>query len=60
MIDLDIYYPNKAVEEFLEKLKVKFNKTYPTVKVYISTANPYDHWLKIKEEQKDEIYTSKT
>lgn len=60
MIDLDIYYTNKAVEEFLETLKVKFNKTYHTTKVYISTANPYDHWLKIKEEQKDEIYTSKT
>lgn len=60
MIDLNIYYPNKAVEEFLETLKVKLNKTCPIIKVYISTTSPYDHWLKIKEEQKDEIYTSKT
>lgn len=45
MIDLDIYYSNKTVEEFLESLKAKLSKDYSPIKVYISTANPYNHWL---------------
>lgn len=45
MVDLDIYYTNQVVEEFLQLLKVKLNKDYPTTKVYISTANPYNNWL---------------
>jgi len=45
MIDLDIYRPNQVVEEFLQSLKVKLNKDYPTTKVYISTASPYNNWL---------------
>lgn len=44
MYDRDIYYPNKAVEEFLKSLKLTFNKDYPTITVWISTANPYDYW----------------
>lgn len=46
MIDLDIYCPNSRVEKFLETLKLKLRKPHPTIKVYISTASPYDHWLK--------------
>ena len=45
MIDLDIYRPNREVEGFLEYLKVKLKKDYPPIKVYISTANPYNSWL---------------
>lgn len=45
MIDLDVYYPNEAVEEFLESLKVKLKKDHPSIKVYISTASPYNNWL---------------
>lgn len=45
MIDLDIYYPNRAVEDFLEPLKTKLSKDYSSTKVYISTANPYNSWL---------------
>lgn len=44
MIDLDIYNKNQVVEEFLKSLKVKLLTGYPTTKVYISTANPYNHW----------------
>ena len=44
MIDLDIYHTNQVVEEFLRLLKVRLNKDYPTTKVYISSANPYNHW----------------
>ena len=46
MIDLDICYPNSHVEKFLETLKLKLKKDHPNIKVYISTASPYDHWLK--------------
>jgi hypothetical protein len=46
MIDLDIYYPNKAVEEILESLKTKLNKGYSPIKVYISTVDRHDPWLK--------------
>ena len=45
MIDLDIYYPNKTVEDFLQNLKIQLNRDRSTVKVYISTANPHNHWL---------------
>lgn len=45
MIDRDIYYPNEIVEEFLESLKVKLKKDNHSIKVYISTANPYNSWL---------------
>jgi hypothetical protein len=45
MIDRDIYYPNEIVEEFLELLKVKLKKNNPSIKVYISTTNPYNSWL---------------
>ncbi len=45
MIDLDIYYPNQRVEEFLKSLKIKLIKDYHPIKVYISTTNPYNHWL---------------
>lgn len=45
MIDLDIYRPNQVVEEFLQSLKVRLNKDYSPIKVYISTASPYKHWL---------------
>jgi hypothetical protein len=45
MIDLDIYYPNKTVEDFLQNIKIQLNRDCPTVKVYISTANPYQHWI---------------
>ena len=45
MIDLDLYYPNERVEKFLEQLKIKLNKNYPTTKVYISSARPNSHWL---------------
>lgn len=45
MIDLDIYCPNREVEEFLEYFKVKLKKDYHSIKVYISTSNPYNSWL---------------
>jgi hypothetical protein len=45
MVDRDIYYPNKTVEEILESLNVKLKKDNPSIKVYISTANPYNSWL---------------
>lgn len=45
MIDLDIYYPNQTVEDFLDSLKPKFIKDFSPIKVYISTASPYNHWL---------------
>lgn len=45
MIDLDIYCPNRAVEDFLESFKVKLSKDYSPIKVYISTTNPYNSWL---------------
>lgn len=44
MIDFDLYRANRMGEEFLQLLKVKFNKAYPTIRVYISTANPYNNW----------------
>ena len=53
MIDLDIYCPSTKVEMFMQQLKAQLNRDYPTTKVYISTVNPYNHWLKIKEEQKE-------
>jgi hypothetical protein len=46
MIDRDMYYPNEFVEEFLESLKSKLKKDHSPIIVYISTSNPYDHWLK--------------
>ena len=45
MIDLDLYYSNERVEKFLDLLKVKRNKDYPSIKVYISSANTDLHWL---------------
>ena len=45
MIDFDIYYPSTKVEMFMQQLKLRLNKYYHTTKVYISTANPYNHWL---------------
>jgi len=45
MIDLDIYYPNASVEKFLELPKLKLTRDYSPIKVYISTANPYNSWL---------------
>ena len=45
MIDRDLYCTNQLVEEFLESLKVKLKKDNPSIKVYISTANPYNSWL---------------
>ena len=45
MIDLDMYNGKPEVEEFLESLKLKLRKDYSPIKVYISTANPYEHWL---------------
>ena len=46
MIDLDLYYPNERVEKFLDSLKVKLKKDYPTIKVYISSAGLNNHWLR--------------
>lgn len=46
MIDLDIYCTNQAVEEFLQSLKLKLNRDYPSTKIYISTVNPHNYWLK--------------
>ncbi len=46
MVDFDIYYTNPKVEMFLESLKIRFNKDYPTTKVYISTVGMGDHWLR--------------
>jgi hypothetical protein len=45
MFDRDIYYTNQNVEEFLESLKLKLRKDYSPIKVYISTASPYNSWL---------------
>lgn len=45
MIDRDVYYTNRSVEDFLESLKTKLSKDYSPIKVYISTANPYNSWL---------------
>lgn len=55
IIDLDIYQPNKIVEDFIQSLKAKFGKDSPTTKIYISTVNPCGDWLKDKcvEAKKD-------
>lgn len=45
MIDRDIYFTNQVVEEFLHVLKTELGKEYSPIKVYISTSNPYNHWL---------------
>ena len=45
MIDFDIYYPNSKVEMLMQQLKIRLNKDYPTIKVYISTTSPYNDWL---------------
>ena len=50
MIDYDIYYDKPLVEEFWTTLKVKLQNDYPNINIYISTANPYEHWIKNKEE----------
>lgn len=44
MIDVDICHNEPVIEEFLKSLKVKFRKDYSPIKIYISTANPYNHW----------------
>lgn len=65
MIDLDIYYPSQAVEEFLESFKLKSTKNYNPIKIYISTVNPYRHWLykiyntKLMEGQHENILLSR-
>lgn len=46
MIDLDVYAPNPVVEKFLQSLKVRLNKDYPTTTVYISTASQDNYWLR--------------
>ena len=46
MIDRDLYCTNQLVEEFLESLKVKFKKDYPSTKIYISTASQDNYWFK--------------
>jgi hypothetical protein len=45
VIDIDTYYINPEVEEFVKPFKLNFRKPYCPIKVYISTANPYNHWL---------------
>ena len=64
MIDFDIYCPNPKVEMFMEQLKLRLDKDYPTTKVYITSSNPYSNWLykqyiiyneNVPEEQKDAI-----
>lgn len=39
------YYINPIAEEFLQSLRVRLSKDHSHIKVYISTANPYNHWL---------------
>lgn len=45
MIDFDIYYPNPKVEMLMQQLKIRLNKDYTTIKVYMSTTNPYNNLL---------------
>ena len=45
MIDFDVYCPSPRVENLLQSLRIRLNKDFPTTKVYISTANPYNNWL---------------
>lgn len=60
MIDFDIYVPSPRVENLLQSLKIRLGKDYPTTKVWISTANPYNPWLEKlynfynKKEEQDE------
>lgn len=42
MMDVDVYWPNEVVEEFLQSLKIKLRKNYEPIKVYISTASHRD------------------
>ena len=39
------YYVNPMAEEFLQLLKSRLSKDHSPIKVYISTASPYNHWL---------------
>jgi hypothetical protein len=59
MIDYDIYSYKPCAEEFLKTLKVKLQNDHPTIKVYISTANPYEHWIKVRRNN-NEVYISET
>jgi hypothetical protein len=45
VIDIDLYNTNQSVEELLESLKLNLRKDYSPIKVYVSTASPYEHWL---------------
>jgi hypothetical protein len=46
MIDFDIYVPSPRVENFLQLLRIKLNKDYPTTNVYISSAGYNDNWIR--------------
>ena len=45
MIDFDMYCPNSRTENLLQQFTLKLTKEHPHIKVYISTANPYNNWL---------------
>lgn len=46
MIDCDIYYIDRDVEMLINQLRSKLKQDSPSTKVYISTSNPYNNWLK--------------
>ena len=41
----DSYYVSPMAEEFVRALEVRLRKDHHPIKVYLSTANPYNHWL---------------
>ena len=47
-------------EQFYHTLLPRLKVDYPTTKIYISTANPYNNWIecmyKFKYYQDDKIY----
>ena len=45
MIDLDLYFINPDVEEFLEPFQLNIRKPHSLIEIYISTASPYNNCL---------------
>jgi hypothetical protein len=45
MINLDLYLPDERTEKFLCLLKSKRNIDSTPIKIYISSANPYNNGL---------------
>jgi hypothetical protein len=42
----DPYYVHPIVEALWQSLKKPLKQDYPGITVYLSTTNPYNHWLR--------------